>query len=91
MAQHLSGPPSLAGQVVLITGGSGGMGRAVANTFKAAGATVIATDLSEHEDIGPGIEYRSVQRYVARRYGSESLTACWLDTARSIFWCCVRV
>ncbi|MFC4312608.1 SDR family NAD(P)-dependent oxidoreductase [Steroidobacter flavus] len=58
MAQHLSGPPSLAGQVVLITGGSGGMGRAVANTFKAAGASVIATDLSEHEDIGPGIEYR---------------------------------
>jgi NAD(P)-dependent dehydrogenase (short-subunit alcohol dehydrogenase family) len=58
MAQHLSGPPSLAGQVVLITGGSGGMGRAVASTFKAAGASVIATDLSEHEDIGPGIEYR---------------------------------
>jgi 3-oxoacyl-[acyl-carrier protein] reductase len=58
MAQHLSGPSSLAGQVVLITGGSGGMGRAIANTFKAAGASVIATDLSEHEDIGPGVEYR---------------------------------
>jgi 3-oxoacyl-[acyl-carrier protein] reductase len=57
MAQHLSGPSSLAGQVALITGGSGGMGRAIATTFKGAGATVVATDLGEQEDIGPGIEY----------------------------------
>ena len=58
MAQHMSGPPSLAGQVALITGGSGGMGRAIAKVFKSAGARVVATDLAEHEDIGPGIEYR---------------------------------
>jgi 3-oxoacyl-[acyl-carrier protein] reductase len=58
MSQHLSGPSSLTGQVVLITGGSGGMGRAIAYTFKQAGASVVATDLSEHEDVGPGIEYR---------------------------------
>ena len=58
MAQHLSGPPSLAGQVALITGGAGGMGRAIARAFKTAGASTIATDLGEHEDIGPGIEYR---------------------------------
>lgn len=58
MAQHLSGPASLEGQVALITGGAGGMGRAVAATFKAAGARVIATDMAAHEDIGPGIEYR---------------------------------
>ena len=58
MAQHLSGPSSLKGQVALITGGSGGMGRAVASAFTTAGAAVIATDLGEHEDIGPGIEYR---------------------------------
>src|ERR1700732_4840594 len=58
MAQHLSGPASLAGQVALITGGSGGMGRAIANAFKTAGALVVATDLGEHRDIGPGIEYR---------------------------------
>src|SRR3981189_2230578 len=57
MAQHLSGPTSLTGQVALITGGSGGMGRAIANAFKGAGARVVATDLGEHEDIGPGIEY----------------------------------
>jgi 3-oxoacyl-[acyl-carrier protein] reductase len=59
MAQHLSGPSNLTGQVALITGGSGGMGRAIANAFKAAGAVTIATDLGEHEDIGPAIEYRS--------------------------------
>jgi hypothetical protein len=31
MAQHLSGPSSLTGQVALIIGGAGGMGRAIAN------------------------------------------------------------
>ena len=58
MAQHLSGPPNLTGQVALITGGSGGMGRAIAHAFKAAGARVVATAMGEHADIGPGIEYR---------------------------------
>ena len=58
MAQHLSGPPRLDGQVALITGGAGGMGRAIAAAFHAAGARVIATDRAEHEDVGPGIEYR---------------------------------
>jgi 3-oxoacyl-[acyl-carrier protein] reductase len=58
MAQHLSGPADLHGQVALITGGAGGMGRAIAQAFHGAGATVIATDRAEHEDIGPGIHYR---------------------------------
>ncbi|HYC63993.1 MAG TPA: SDR family oxidoreductase [Reyranellaceae bacterium] len=58
MAQHLSGPARLDGQVALITGGAGGMGRAIAGAFKQAGATVVATDRAEHEDIGPGIRYR---------------------------------
>lgn len=58
MAQHLSGPANLEGQVALITGGAGGMGRAIANAFQAAGARVVATDRAEHEDIGPGIQYR---------------------------------
>lgn len=60
MAQHLSGPADLQGQVALITGGAGGMGRAIATAFRQAGATVIATDRAEHEDLGAGIEY---QRY----------------------------
>lgn len=57
MAQHMSGPASLAGQVALITGGAGGMGRAISAAFHAAGATVIATDRADHEDMGPGIRY----------------------------------
>ncbi|SCK21644.1 3-oxoacyl-[acyl-carrier protein] reductase [Variovorax sp. HW608] len=58
MAQHLSGPASLEGQVAFITGGAGGMGRAISAAFKAAGARVIATDRAENEDMGAGIEYR---------------------------------
>jgi 3-oxoacyl-[acyl-carrier protein] reductase len=58
MAQHLSGPARLDGQVVLITGGAGGMGRAIARLFAASGAQVIATDRAEREDVGQGIEYR---------------------------------
>ena len=57
MAQHLSGPASLEGQVAFITGGAGGMGRAISTAFKNAGAIVISTDRAKAEDIGPGIEY----------------------------------
>lgn len=58
MAQHLSGPPNLEGQVAFITGGAGGMGRAISTAFRQAGARVIATDRAQHEDLGDGIEYR---------------------------------
>lgn len=58
MALHVSGPASLEGQVALITGGAGGMGRAITRVFIDAGARVIATDISEHEDLGDGVDYR---------------------------------
>jgi NAD(P)-dependent dehydrogenase (short-subunit alcohol dehydrogenase family) len=58
MKQHLSGPASLAGQVALITGGTGGMGRAIATAFQGAGARVVATDLAPLADLGAGIAYR---------------------------------
>lgn len=57
MSQHLSGPSTLAGQVALITGAAGGMGRAISATFQAAGATVVATDIAEGVSVGQGIEY----------------------------------
>jgi len=57
MAQHLSGPADLKGQVAFITGGAGAMGRAIAQEFRRAGATVIATDRADHEDIAEGVEY----------------------------------
>jgi 3-oxoacyl-[acyl-carrier protein] reductase len=58
MAQHASGPASLEGQVAFITGGAGGMGRSISAAFSAAGARVIATDISPAEDLGPQVEYR---------------------------------
>lgn len=58
MAHHLSGPPVLDGQVALITGGAGDIGKAIATTFSQAGATVIVTDIGEQVDVGPGIQYR---------------------------------
>ena len=58
MSQHMSGPANLDGQVALITGGAGAMGRAISQAFQQAGAKVVATDRAEHEDIAPGIEYR---------------------------------
>jgi 3-oxoacyl-[acyl-carrier protein] reductase len=57
MSQHMSGPARLDGQVALITGGAGGMGRAISAAFLAAGAKVVATDRAVKEDLGPGIEY----------------------------------
>lgn len=58
MTQHLSGPSNLQGQVAFITGGAGGMGQAISKTFLEAGAKVIATDIMESADLGPGVDYR---------------------------------
>lgn len=58
MSQHLSGPSNLEGQVAFITGGAGGIGKAVAKTFQQAGARVIATDIADNADLGEGIDYR---------------------------------
>ena len=49
---------SLEGQVALITGGAGGMGRAIASAFKAAGAPCGGHRPRRKEDMGRGIEYR---------------------------------
>lgn len=58
MAQHLSGPSNLQGQVAFITGGAGGMGKAISKAFQEAGAKVVATDIAESADLGAGIDYR---------------------------------
>lgn len=95
MAQHMSGPASLAGQVALITGGAGGMGRAISAAFQEAGATVIATDRAEHEDIGPGIAYmrydvtsradtdRVIDRVIAQHKKVDILVLCAGTIART--------
>lgn len=43
----ISGPARLDGQVALVTGAAGGIGSEVARTLAAAGATVVASDLTE--------------------------------------------
>lgn len=60
MSQHLSGPANLEGQVALITGGAGAMGRAIAQAFHDAGAHVVATDRADAGQLASGVEY---QRY----------------------------
>lgn len=71
MAQHLSGPSVLTGQVAFVTGGAGGMGRAISSLFAAQGATVVATDIGEHEELGAGIHYRRCD--VTSRQQTESV------------------
>lgn len=95
MAQHMSGPASLAGQVALITGGAGGMGRAISAAFHSAGATVIATDRAEYEDIGPGIDYmrydvtsradtdRVIDQVIAKHQKVDILVLCAGTIART--------
>jgi NAD(P)-dependent dehydrogenase (short-subunit alcohol dehydrogenase family) len=91
----MSGPASLEGQVALITGGAGGMGRAISAAFKAAGATVVATDRADKEDLGPGIEYlrydvtsrsdtdRVIDAVIARHQKVDILVLCAGTIART--------
>lgn len=56
----ISASPRLDGRVALVTGGAGGIGRAVCATLAGAGARVVATDLQEDRDwlgVTPGIGF----------------------------------
>lgn len=66
--------------VALVTGAAGGIGRAVVKAMKAAGATVIATDLSENAEIDGADHYlrhdvtsqgdwEAVEALVREKYG----------------------
>ncbi|WP_019928530.1 SDR family NAD(P)-dependent oxidoreductase [Nocardia sp. BMG111209] len=49
---------SVSGKRVLVTGGRGGIGSAIADAFVAGGATVVATDITAGDTVRPGIEER---------------------------------
>jgi 3-oxoacyl-[acyl-carrier protein] reductase len=68
----LSGPPRLDGQIALVTGAAGGIGRAVVSTLAAAGARVIATDIvDDFDELPPGAVYRRCD--VTSRSDTEAL------------------
>lgn len=95
MAQHSSGPADLTGQVAFITGAAGGMGSAISRAFQTAGATVVATDIAEAHDAGPGIEYlrydvtsradtdRVIEQVIARHGKVDLLVLCAGTIART--------
>ncbi len=56
----ISAPPRLDGRVAMVTGGTGGIGRAVCAALATAGARVVATDLQEDKawiEATPGVRF----------------------------------
>lgn len=51
--QHLGSPLELTGKVVLVTGGTKGIGKAIANKLSASGAQVIVTARNITDDLNP--------------------------------------
>ncbi|MCR8548959.1 SDR family oxidoreductase [Salipiger sp. P9] len=75
----VSAPARMDGQIALVTGAAGGIGRATALALAEAGATVIATDIVEEADFAsPAISYRHYD--VTSRAATDALVADLLKT-----------
>ncbi len=73
--QRMPKPKSLAGQVALVTGGAGGIGRAIATKMLAEGACVVLADIDEEalSRVGPEL---------SAGFGQDQLRTVKLDVTR---------
>ena len=70
--RRLPAPKSLAGRVALVTGGAGGIGRAIADRLLGEGACVVLADIDEQALATTGSEF-------GRRHGADRVRGVRLD------------
>ena len=68
----MSQPPDFTGKTVLVTGGTKGMGRAVAVLMQARGAQVITTAREASDELPPGIEF--IRADLGTREGTDTVS-----------------
>ncbi len=73
----------LTGAHCVVTGAAGGIGRALAERFHAAGARVVLADLRSPEDVAGSLEERAVA--VAADVGSEDGNVALIEASRAAF------
>ena len=74
--QRMPKPKSLSGQIALITGSAGGIGKAIAKKFVDEGAVVILNDMNTERLEATGEEFKKL-------YGKDSYTTAVLDVTNN--------
>lgn len=76
MNQAINQPQDFAGQRVLVTGGTKGMGRAIVVLMQARGAQVITTAREASDELPPGVEF--IRADLGTRQGSDAVAGAIL-------------